>query len=270
MPHPQVVVVKQGHTLTITLNRPEKRNALTFEMMATLTAAVEESVRDPAVRAIVLKGEGPLFSAGIDLAQLAGLLGAMAELPGRTGPALRAEIQRAQQWMNRLEAIEVPIICAMHGGAYGMAIELALACDLRLMSADCTWGLPEAQYGIIADLGGTARLARTIGAGRAMEVLMTGGRYPADRALAWGLVNHLHPDREALFAAAEELAAAIARMAPLAVGAFKRIIKGGQGVDLMTQLGMEATLQSGLIESADFKEGIGAHLEKRPPAWKAK
>jgi enoyl-CoA hydratase/carnithine racemase len=270
MAHPPIVAGTQGSTLAITLNRPEKRNALTFEMMEAIAAAVEKSVRDPAVRAVVLKGEGPVFSAGVDLNALAGLIGAVAGLEGRTGPCLRAEIHRAQQWLNRLEAIEVPIICAMHGGAYGMAIELALACDIRLMSADCTWGLPEAQYGIIADLGGTARLAKTIGAGRALEVLMTGGRYPADRALAWGLVNHLYPDREALAAGAEALAAAIANMAPLAVGAFKRIVKRGEGVDLMTQLGMEATLQSALLESADFQEGIAARFEKRPPAWKAK
>jgi enoyl-CoA hydratase/carnithine racemase len=270
MPHEHVIGNKKNSVYTLTINRPDKRNALTFEMLAAIAAEVEKTILDPEVRAVVIKGEGKVFSAGVDFNSLGRLAADVSALGGRIGPFLRAEIHKGQQWLNRLEAIEIPIICAMHGGVFGMAVELALACDIRLMSADCTWGLPEAQFGLIADLGGTVRLAKTIGAARAMEVLMTGGRYPAGQALEWQLVNHVYPTREELYAAAGGLAAAIARMAPLAVGAFKKIIKRGEGVDLMTQLDMEAVHQSVMIESADFKEGLTAQFEKRTPVWKAK
>jgi enoyl-CoA hydratase/carnithine racemase len=270
MTHEHLSGSKKGSTYTLVIDRPEKRNALSFEMMAAIADEIEKILPDPEVRAVLIRGEGKVFSAGVDFNSLGKLAAGMAGAEGRTGAFLRSEIFKGQQWLNRLEAVEIPIICAMHGGAYGMAVELALACDIRLMSADCTWGLPEAQFGLIADLGGTARLAKTIGAARAMEVLMTGGRYPASQALEWGLVNHVYPTADELRAAAEKLADGIAKMAPLAVGAFKRIIKRGEGVDLMTQLGMEATLQSILIESADFREGLTAQFEKRPPAWKGR
>jgi len=185
------------------------------------------------------------------------------------GAPIRADIHKYQQYLNRLESIEIPIVCAMQGAVLGMALELALACDIRLMSDECLWGLPEHQFGLIADLGGTSRLHRTIGAARAMEVLMTGKRYPAAKALEWGLVNHLYPE-DTLAAEAEKLVMDISRMAPLAVGATKKIIKRGEGVDLMTQLDMEVSYQSILLRSEDFQEGITALMEKRDPVWKRK
>jgi enoyl-CoA hydratase/carnithine racemase len=123
---------------------------------------------------------------------------------------------------------------------------------------------------LIADLGGAARLAKTIGSARAMEVLMTGGRFPASQALDWNLVNHVYPTREELYAGAEKIATSIAKIAPLSVGAFNRIIKRGQGVDLMTHLDMEVVQQSIMMQSEDFKEGMRALVEKRDPVWKGK
>ena len=261
---------KRGNLFFLTINRPDKRNALSFEMMAEIPALVEKTILDPEIRAIILKGEGKVFSAGVDFQSLTELLRSFSTQGARVGPPLRSEIYNGQQWLNRLESIEVPIICAMHGGAFGMALELALACDMRLMSEDCSWGLPEAQFGLIADLGGTARLAKTIGSGRAMEVLMTGGRFSPRQALEWHLVNHVYPTREELYAGAEKIATSIAKMAPLAVGAFKRIIKRGEGVDLMTHLDMEVVQQSIMMQSEDFKEGMRALVEKRDPLWKGK
>jgi enoyl-CoA hydratase len=142
-----------------------------------------------------------------------------------------------------------------------------LACDFRLMADDCVWGMPELKFGLVADLGGTARLHRTIGASRAMEVLMTGKTFSAEQALNWGLVSYLHPAEE-LLNRAGQLARDITRMAPLAVGATKKIIRKGEGVDLMTQLDMEINLNSMLLRSADFQEGIVALMEKREPDWK--
>ena len=114
---------------------------------------------------------------------------------GAGGAGLRALIYRFQQYLNRLEAVEVPIICAMHGRALGLGIELALACDIRLMSDDCIWAMPELKLGVIADLGGTSRLARLIGPSRTMEIFLTARDYTAQQAADWGLVNYIFPEK---------------------------------------------------------------------------
>jgi len=203
----------------------------------------------------------------VDFNSLGMLVGRFTGDTAAGGAPIRSDIHKYQHYLNRLEIIEIPIICALHGAVFGMAMELALACDFRLMSDDCDWGLFELKFGLIGDLGGTARLHRTIGASRAMEVLMTGKTYSAQQALGWGLVSYLYPEAE-LFEQADALAQDIARMAPLAVGATKKIIKRGEGVDLMTQLDMEVTMQSILLRSQDFQEGITSLLEKRDPQWK--
>jgi len=260
---------KKGHIFNITLNRAEKRNAITAEMMAAICELAEAQMADSDIRAIILKAEGPIFSAGIDFFALGAEVGPLMGEADGGGARLRALIHKYQQYMNRLEAVEIPIICAMHGKVLGMGTELVLACDLRLMSADCRWGLPELRLGLIADLGGTTRLARLVGQARAMEILMTGNEFSADQALSWGLVNYVTAEDE-LVLAAEKLADDIARCAPLAVGATKKIIKRGEGVDLMTQLDMEVNLQSILLRTDDCREGLAALMEKRPPGWKRK
>jgi len=258
---------KKGNTYTITLNRPEKRNAITVEMLTGLCGLVEKQAADADIRAIILKGAGKIFSAGVDFNSLGAEVNACLGEGGAGGAPLRALIYKFQQYLNRLEAVEIPIICAMHGRALGLGIELALACDIRLMSADCIWGMPELKLGVIADLGGTSRLARLMGASRTMEILMTAREYEARQACDWGLVNYIYPEA-ALFAEAEKMAQEIAATAPLAAGAVKKIVKRGDGVDLMTQLDMEANHNSILLRTQDFQEGLAAMLEKRAPQWK--
>ena len=260
---------KKGSICFITLNRPAKRNALTVEMLTGLCEMVEQQVSDPEIRAIILKGEGKIFSAGVDFNSLGAEVGACLGETGAGGAGLRALIYRFQQYLNRLETVEVPIICAIHGRALGLAVELALACDIRLMSADCTWSMPELKLGVIADVGGTSRLARLLGPARAMEVLMTGRDYSAQQALDWGLINY-HYAAEDLIGEAEKMVQDIASTAPLAAGAVKKIIKRGDGVDLMTQQDMEANHNSILLQTEDFQEGITAMMEKRPAKWKKK
>ena len=264
-----VTGTKQGHVYYVTLNRPEKRNALSFEMLVTISGLIEEQVFDSDIRVIVIKGEGPAYSSGADFESLAMLVGRFMKDSAAGGASIRADINQYQQYLNRLEAIEIPIICAMHGHALGMSLELALACDIRLMSSDCVWGMMELKFGAIADLGGTSRLARTVGPSRAMEVFMTGRKYSAEQALNWGLISYVYPP-DGLFAEADKLAGEIAQMAPVAVGAVKKIVKKGEGVDLMTQLDMEVNLQSILVRTEDFQEGIKAMIEKRTPIWQRK
>jgi enoyl-CoA hydratase/carnithine racemase len=267
MPSNDLTIEKKANIAVITLNRPEKRNALNVEILTGLCEMAEQQALDNDIRAIILKGEGKVFSAGVDFNSLGAEVGALLGEAGTGGAGLRALIYRFQQYLNRLEAVEVPIICAMHGRALGLALELALACDIRLMSDDCIWSMPELKLGVIADVGGTSRLSRLLGPSRAMEILMTGREYNADQALAWGLINYQHP-AEKLTDEAERLAQDIALTAPLAVGAVKKIIKRGDGVDLMTQQDMEANHNSILLRTEDFQEGITAMMEKRPAKWK--
>jgi enoyl-CoA hydratase/carnithine racemase len=265
----QLLAEKRDHIFHITLNRPEKRNAMPFEWLPEICALVEGQLTDPAVRCVMIRGAGPVFSAGVDFNSLGALVGRFMADHAAGGATIRADINQYQQYLNRLETIEIPIICAIHGRVFGMALELALACDIRLMSDDCLWSIPEARFGLVADLGGTARLSRTIGASRAMEALMTGRQYTADQAMAWGLVNAVHPEAD-LFSAADALAADIAKMAPMAVGAFKTIIKKGSDQDLASQLDMEVAMQSILLRTDDFQEGVAALMEGRAPVWKRK
>jgi enoyl-CoA hydratase/carnithine racemase len=261
---------KKDNIYYLTFNRPEKRNAISFEMLEEISALVEPLTVDPDIRVIILTGAGNVFSAGIDFNSLGKLANTFLGDAGGGGASIRAEIHRGQQVLNRLESIEIPIICAMHGAVFGLGAEVALACDIRLMSEDCLWGLPEAKFGLIADLGGTARLSKYLGQSRAMEILMTTRRYPARQALDWGFVNYLYPTKEALYDGAEKLAQDIIKSAPLAVGAFKKIIKRGEGVDLMTQLDMEVNMQSIMIRTEDFQEGVTALIEGRDPKWQRK
>jgi enoyl-CoA hydratase/carnithine racemase len=260
---------KKGNIFYITLNRPDKRNAISFEMLEDITRMVEELIVDPEVRVIILSGEGKLFSAGVDFNSLGALVGRFMPDSAAGGAPIRADIHRVQHLLNRLETIEIPIICVMHNRAYGLGVEFSLACDIRLMSDDCQWGMQELKFGIIPDLGGTARLSRIMGQSRAMEIIMTGKMYSAQQALDWGLVNYIFPP-DRLMAEAEAMAADIVKMAPLAVGAAKRVIKRGDGVDLMTHLDMEVGMQSMLLRTEDFKEGVQALIEKRAPQWKRK
>ena len=260
---------KSGNIYTITLNRPEKRNAIMVEMLTGICEMAESQSVDPDIRAIILKGEGKIFSAGVDFNSLGAEVGACLGEAGAGGAPLRALIYRFQQYFNRLEAVEIPIICAMHGRALGLGIELALACDIRLMSDDCIWAMPELRLGVIADLGGTSRLARLIGPSRTMEIFLTARDYTARQALDWGLVNYIYPQGD-LLAEAEKMAGDMAGTAPLAGGAVKKIIKRGDGVDLMTQLDMEANHNSMLLRTEDFQEGLTAMIEKRAAKWKKK
>jgi enoyl-CoA hydratase/carnithine racemase len=258
---------KKENIYTIAFNRPEKRNAITVEMLISLCEMVESQAEDPQIRAIILKGEGSIFSAGVDFNSLGGAVLPYMGDAGAGGAPLRALIFKFQQYINRLEAVELPIICAMHGRVLGVGLEIALACDILLMADDCVWGMPELKLGAVADLGGTSRLSRVLGAFRAMEVFMTARNYTARQALDWGLVNYLYPQAD-LVREAENLAQDICGSAPLAVGTAKKIIKRGEGVDLMTQLDMEANLNSILLRTEDFQEGITAMMERRPAQWK--
>ncbi len=260
---------KDGPIFTITLNRPEKRNAIPFEWLEQICEMVDELAYDPEVRVIIIKGEGKVFSAGVDFSSLGALVGRFMGESAGGGMSIRSDVSKYQYYLTRLESIEIPIICAMHGAVYGMAWELALACDIRLMSDDCKWALKELQFGLICDLGGQARMLNLTTPSRVMEILATARTYTAQQALDWGLVNHIYKVDD-LFKEAESMALDIVKNAPIAVGALKRVTKKGQGMDLNALLDMEGSLQSILLRSEDFQEGITALMEQRDANWKRK
>jgi enoyl-CoA hydratase/carnithine racemase len=258
---PDVVTSRtEGATCFVTLNRPEKRNAIDRDVLAALVDRLGAAERDPAVRAVVLSGEGAVFSAGVDFGMLSGDVGE------GTPAAFRHRVRGMQAALSSIETLEKPVIAAMHRYAAGLALELALACDLRVASADCEVGLPEVRLGLVPDVGGTTRLVRTIGYARAKELIMTGRMIGAAEAHRLGLVNEVAPAGEHL-AAARRLADEIAANAPLAVGIAKRLIDLGEHAGKHDFLEIELWAQSLLKGTDDAREGARAAMERRPPKF---
>lgn len=253
--------------LFVTLSRAEKRNALTPQMIEEIAAAVASADRHPDVRAVIVAAQGPIFSAGIDIMSLAASRAEVGDAnPGRWLRRFAGELQTA---LDRIEATEVPVIGALQGQVIGLGLELALAFDLRVAASDLQLSIPEARLGLVADVGGTTRLTRLIGASRAKDMLLTCRSIDAAEALDWGLVNRVVPPAE-LLPRAIELAHQIAANAPLAVGMAKCIVDQGDGLDRNTQQALERWAQGQLITTDDVGEAMAAFFEKRPPRFKGK
>jgi len=262
MPAP-IVTRREDLLLYVGIDRPEKRNALHHDLLLALVDAVLAAEGDRDVRAVVVYGEGPVFSAGVDFGMLTG------DVAGEAPRPLRTHVGEMQAALARLETFEKPVIGALHRYVPGLGLELALAFDLRVATADCELGLPEVRLGLVPDVGGTARLVRTVGYARAKELIMTGRMIGAEEALRIGLVNRVVPAGEHL-AAAAALAREIAANAPLAVGLAKRLVDLGSGADKQTFLGMELLAQSILVQSEDAREGARALAERRPPRFRGR
>ncbi len=253
---------EQRETIAVVrLGRPEKLNALTREMLSELGETFARVGREPgALRAVILTGAGErAFSAGTDIAELA----AMGAEEGR-GIA-----ERGQQVCDLIERCPVPVIAAVNGLAAGGGCELALACHLRVASTNARFSLPELKLGVMPGYGGTQRLARATGSGRALEMMLTGGELSAEEALRVGLVNRVVAPAE-LFAEAEALAQKIAGLAPLAVRACLAAVTRGLALPLEEGLKLEAELFAGLFATRDAREGTRAFLEKRAPVFRGK
>jgi len=249
-------------TYEIVLNRPDKRNAISSEMFRQFDEAVTRANRTPGLRAVIIRGEGPSFSAGIDVSNLLGL--AQSHGP-HWQQRMRAITDEFQGVLTRLERLELPTIALLHGHCLGLAFELALACDLRVAAEGTALGLPETLLGMIPDVGGTTRLTRLVGPARAKELIFTGRRFDAVTAERWGIVNAIVPGDE-LQAKGDALAAEIAAAAPLAVGMAKRVIDGLADID--RGLMLEGWAQSQLFSTEDFMEGAQAFMMRRPAVFR--
>lgn len=249
-----VLVEDRGRVRWLTINRPEKLNALNREVLAALERAFAEAMAEPGVGAVVITGSGEkAFVAGADIAEFQGLSPAQAQALARRGQALFSTIEEAPK----------PVIAAVNGFALGGGMELAMACHLRVAAENAKFGQPEVKLGLIPGYGGTQRLPRLVGKGRALELLLTGAMIDAATALSWGLVNRVVPQAE-LAASAQKLAEDILAVAPTAVSRCLEAVNVGLESPLADGLQMEAALFGLCAATEDFKEGVSAFLEKRP------
>jgi enoyl-CoA hydratase/carnithine racemase len=248
----------RGPVRHVVLNRPEKRNALSRELIGALRGAFAQAAADRDVACVVVRGAGPMFSAGIDVAELSTLAADPGDLH-----VLRSGILDA--W-NLLEQMPKPTIAQVHGACLGAAMELALACDLRTMAADAVMGLPETRIGLIPDVGGSSRLPSVVGLGRAKELIMTSKLVDGTEAERIGLVNRVAP-ADGLDAATDALVGELLACAPVAVAQAKRVLDAAAKPALAATLELEVTAQAVCARTEDFAEATRAFAEKRPPAF---
>src|SRR5689334_13668309 len=244
---------RSGPLATVWLARPDKRNALDGTMMKDLAAALDEIGGDRSVRAVILRGRGAAFSSGIDHALLTDVAGAT-----ERSPFLHLHHQ-LQDVFHRVARLHQPVIAALHGVCVGMALELALAADIRIASEDCVLGLPEIAFGIVPDVGGTTRLVRAAGEPRARELILTGRLVKARTAERYGLVHAVAatPDLEARVAArADQLAA----LSPAALALAKTLSLASADTGGATSFRLEGIVQEALIAQPDLAARFPAGL----------
>jgi enoyl-CoA hydratase/carnithine racemase len=251
----------RGAVRHLVLNRPEKRNALSGELIQELGAAIEAAARDDRVRVVVVRGEGAMFSSGMDLNDLRRL----SENPGEVRVFRRSILA----WWNLLEEMPKPTICQIHGAALGGAFELALACDFRTMAEDAVAGILEVRLGLLPDVGGCSRLPAVVGLGNAKELIMTGKVIDGREAHRIGFANRIAP-ADALDEATGALANELLACAPRAVGLAKRVMDAAAKPALAVTLEQEVAAQETLAASEDFAEGASAFFEKRDPDFVGK
>jgi enoyl-CoA hydratase/carnithine racemase len=251
-----VLVEDRGAVRRLVLNRPEKRNALNRELIEALGQALHAAAEDQAVRCVVVRGEGAMFSSGMDFAELR----ALSEHPQGLRK-LRAGILSV--W-NLCEEMPKPTIAQIHGGCIGGALELALACDLRTVAAEAVLGLVETRVGLIPDVGGSSRLPALVGLGRAKELIMTSKLIDGREAERIGLANRVAPATE-LEQATAALVGELLTCSPVAIGAAKRVIDAAARPNLAAALELEVAAQGACAASEDFKAGTRALAEKRQP-----
>ena len=254
-----ILIERRDRVATITINRPEKRNALNIQTRAEGAAALDELSQDDSVRVVIFTGAGDkAFVAGADIAEFA----------GRTALAQRA-IMLDRGLFNAVDTFPKPVIAMVNGYCLGGGCELALACDIRIASETASFGQPEINLGIIPGGGGTQRLTRLVGEGKAMEMILTGEIINAQEAFRLGLANHVVP-ADQLHAKTMEVAHRIAEKSPVALRLAKEAVKAASRSNLDEGLRREVDLFALCFSSEDKDEGVNAFLEKRKADFKGK
>ena len=238
---------------TITLNRPQRMNALSQQLVKELGQAIDEIDEDEEVRVVIITGQEKFFCAGADIREEVSV----------------ESLKKARVVFDRLENLEKPCIAAVSGIAYGGGCELSLLCDLRIVSDTAQFAVPEVKIGAISAAGGTQRLPRLLGATRAKELLFSGDPIHATEAYRIGLVNKVVPV-SSLIEEARKIARLLIDRAPVSLKMIKHAVNTGMNVDLKSGLDYEAHCAALLLTTEDFQEGIKAFTEKRKPVWKGK
>lgn len=254
---PALLSQTNGAITVLTLNRPDRLNAIGSDVLGLLAATVAAAAADNRVRALVIAGAGRAFCAGADLSEIEALPDAR---------AFRGFIARMTEVYQLISGCQKPSVAALHGVAFGGGLELALACDLRVAEHDARLGVPEMKLGVLPGAGGTQRLPRLVPAAIAKQMILTGEPITAERAHTLGLINELAAPGEAV-PAALSLAAQVAVGAPLALAAGKRLVDQGLGMDLAAAISYEGESVSMLFGTADRAAGLAAFRERRPPTF---
>jgi enoyl-CoA hydratase/carnithine racemase len=260
-------VKMDDHLAWVTLNRPERRNAMGASFFREIRELFAELDRSAEIRAIVLKAEGKSFTAGLDLEEAGALLGGSgADERERT----RGTVGMLQKAFSRVERCRHPVIAAVHGHCIGGGIDLIAACDIRIATRDAVFSIRETRIGIIADLGTLQRLPAIVGHGRTRELALTGRDFDAREALNIGLITGICEDPAALYAEAGRLAALIAANPPLTVQGVKDVLLFSR--DHGTEAGLRYVAQknAAALPSDDLVEAVSAFMEKRQPEFKGR
>lgn len=248
----------ENKVATVTLNRPDVKNAMSWELVDDLTAAGQAVGSNPDVRAVVVTGAEGTFSSGIDITTFAGSDG--------SGDPSSIDVRRFQDAFTVFEQMSKPVIAAVERYCFGAGFQLALACDLRVIAEDAQLALMETRWGIIPDLGGTTRLPRIVGLGRAKDLAFTARKISGIEADKIGFADRLVAPGNAL-KVATELATELAEGPPLALAGIKRLMNGAFDSDVSAGLDHEVTVQRRMLGSADFVEAVTARFEKRKPTF---
>jgi enoyl-CoA hydratase/carnithine racemase len=241
----------------ITINRPDRRNALNFEIKGLLADAVEKLDTNPQVRVIIIVGAGSCFAAGSDVAEM------------QTLTPIEHTLRATDRMFSAVRRCSKPVVAAVEGYALGGGCELALSCDMIIAGESAKFGQPEIRLGVMPGAGATQHMVRTIGKYQTLRLLLTGERIDARSAYALGLVSELSPDGNALKRSLE-VATTIAEMPPLAVKAIKEVVHFGADAPSETAMLLERRAFQVLFDSADQKEGMQAFLDKRTPHFQGR
>jgi enoyl-CoA hydratase/carnithine racemase len=250
---------RQDQVAVLTLNRPEVMNSFNFEMLRALRLRMETLHSDPEIRVVIVTGAGKAFCAGADLKERATL----------SETQVREFIYTIRNLFTFIEYMNKPVIAAINGIALGGGTELALACDIRIASESASMGLTETRLAIIPGAGGTQRLPRIVGRGKAKELIFTGRRVDSQEAAAIGLVNKAC-SHESLMEECRAMAAMICETGPIAIQQAKYAINYGLETDLHTGLAIESNAYWITVPTEDRLEGLSAFREKRKPVYKGK
>ena len=253
----ELLVEQDGHVVTITLNRPERLNAISRPMLAELSAKMVEADKDPDIRCIILTGAGRGFCSGLDLIDTSDKMEERTNRPPQLFDLRDAPI-------NVMWHTDTPIICAINGAAAGYGMDLTLLCDMRIMAQTAKLAAVTAKRNVVPESGGTWLLPRLVGWAKAAELYYRGRTVGADEALEIGIVNAVVPNEE-LLATAQQWAQEVAENAPMAVQTTKRMMRMGLEESYDTAVDHLMVHLAGMFQSEDFQEGLKAFVEKRKP-----